>query len=192
MMPNKTIYVADADLPTFERAQELAGENLSATIVAALRRFVAAEESRASGFSEIVVKVGENSLFSQKQFNGRELAKLRLQDPHTGRATSLVVYETAKGRLALYTRTFPDWAAWGRQWSEKSEKSEKSERWRGKHGSTYSSAQDEDWDWWSSSGSVHRLDVYETTDELREHIPPELYAAVLRALSGNAIEILDI
>jgi hypothetical protein len=31
-MPNRTIYVADADLPIFEKAQELAGENLSATI----------------------------------------------------------------------------------------------------------------------------------------------------------------
>src|SRR5271166_2889169 len=105
-MPNKTIYVADADLPIFERAQELAGENLSATIVAALRRFVAAEESQADGFAEIVVKVGENSLFAQKQFTGRELAKLRLPDHHTGRTTVLVVYETAKKHLALYTRTF--------------------------------------------------------------------------------------
>ncbi len=31
-MPNKTIYVSDADLPVFQRAQELTGGNLSAAI----------------------------------------------------------------------------------------------------------------------------------------------------------------
>src|SRR5258708_38696707 len=45
VMPTKTIYVADADLPTFERAQALAGDNLSATIVQALRRFVQAHDA---------------------------------------------------------------------------------------------------------------------------------------------------
>ena len=34
-MPNKTIYVADGDLPLFDRAQELTGGNLSATITRA-------------------------------------------------------------------------------------------------------------------------------------------------------------
>ena len=34
-VPNKTIYVADTDLPLFQRAQELTGDNLSATIVRA-------------------------------------------------------------------------------------------------------------------------------------------------------------
>jgi EXLDI family protein len=187
MMPNKTIYVADADLPIFDRAQKLAGENLSATIAAALRRFVAAEESRASGYSEIVVKVGENGLFTQKQFSGRELAKLRLPDPQAPRTSVLVVYETARGRLALYTRTFDDWSTWGRKWGE-----------RHKAKNTPGGDTDWSWDWswdwssWPSQGSANRLDVYETVDELREHIPPELHAAVVRALSGNDIEILDI
>jgi EXLDI family protein len=36
------------------------------------------------------------------------------------------------------------------------------------------------------------LDVYESADELRDHIPPELHAAVVRALGGDEIEILDI
>jgi len=190
MMPNKTIYVADADLPIFERAQELAGENLSATIVAALRRFVAAEESQASGYGEVIVKVGENGLFTQKQFNGRELAKLRLPDPQTGRSTVLVVYQTAKGRLALYSRTFTDWSSWGRKWWEK----------QYKHKDSSGGHEDLSWDWdWSSDrpscptqGSVHRLDVYETVDELSVYVPPELHAAAVRALNGNEIEILDI
>ena len=187
MMPNKTIYVADADLPIFERAQELAGENLSATIVAALRRFIAAEESQASGYGEIVVKVGEHGLFTQKQFSGRELAKLRLPDPRAPRTSVLVVYETAKGRLALYTRTFDDWSAWGRRWSEKHHQAVIVPNTPG--GDTEWPSE---WSSWPSQGSANRLDVYQTVDELREHIPPELHAAVMRALSGNEIEILDI
>jgi EXLDI family protein len=190
MMPNKTIYVADADLPIFDRAQELAGENLSATIVAALRRFVAAEESQASGYGEVIVKIGENGLFTQKQFSGRELAKLRLPDPQSPRTSVLVVYETAKGRLALYTRTFDDWSAWGRKWGEKQHRA----RITPSTPNTQDGNTDWSWDWssWPSQGGVNRLDVYQTVDELREHVPPELHAAVVRALSGNDIELLDI
>jgi EXLDI family protein len=189
MMPNKTIYVADSDLPIFERAQELAGENLSATIVAALRRFVAAEETRESGFGEIVVKVGENDLFTQKQFAGRELAKLRIPDLQSGSTTLLVVYQTIKGRLALYTRTSADWSAWGRKWAEKWSKQQLN-----RHGHDVDVDWDESWGWssWNSKGSVYRLDVYESADELRDHVPPELHAAVVRALGGDKIEILDI
>ena len=57
-MPNKTIYVSDGDLPLYQRAQELAGDNLSAAISAALRRYVELEEGRREGFDEIVVRVG--------------------------------------------------------------------------------------------------------------------------------------
>ena len=39
-MPNKTIYVSDGDLPIYQRAQELAGGNLSSAITTALRRYV--------------------------------------------------------------------------------------------------------------------------------------------------------
>ena len=46
-MPNKTIYVSDGDLKLFQRAQELAGGNLSAAISKALRRFVDVEEGSA-------------------------------------------------------------------------------------------------------------------------------------------------
>jgi EXLDI family protein len=189
MMPNKTIYVADTDLPIFERAQELAGENLSATIVAALRRFVAAEETRESGFGEVVVKVGENGLFTQKQFGGRELAKLRIPDRQNGRTTLLVVYQTIKGRLALYTRTSADWSAWGQIRGEKWRKQQLN-----KHGHDADVDWDESWSWssWNSKGSVYRLDVFETSDELRDHVPAELHAAVVRALGGDEIEVLDI
>ncbi len=50
-MPNKTIYVADEDVPLFKRAAELAGGSASAAIVAALRRYLDAEEGRTEGFT---------------------------------------------------------------------------------------------------------------------------------------------
>jgi hypothetical protein len=42
MMPNKTIYVKDADLPLFEQAQELLGDSVSAMFAEFLRERVAA------------------------------------------------------------------------------------------------------------------------------------------------------
>ena len=57
-MPNKTIYVSDGDLPTYQRAQELAGGNLSAAIASALKRYVDIEEGRSEGYEEVVVRVG--------------------------------------------------------------------------------------------------------------------------------------
>ena len=57
-MPNKTIYVSDGDLRTYQRAQELAGGNLSAAISSALKRYVDVEEGRLEGFDDVVVRVG--------------------------------------------------------------------------------------------------------------------------------------
>lgn len=119
-MPNKTIYVADADLSVFERAQELAGENLSATIAQALRRFVEVEEARADGYGEIVLKVGNHGTYSNKAFLGRELAKRRDRDAETHKIVVQNVYETARHRLVLYTRILPDWYAWMSYWDDDS------------------------------------------------------------------------
>ena len=51
-VPNKTIYVSDGDLKVFQRAQELAGGNLSAAIANALRRYVDVQEGLKEGFAE--------------------------------------------------------------------------------------------------------------------------------------------
>ncbi len=91
MMPNKTIYVSDTDLPIFERAQELAGENLSSTIVQALRNFVNAHEARIAGFREIVVRVG-SGVYTRKQFRGRLLAKGHTEIPDTQAGTDETVH----------------------------------------------------------------------------------------------------
>ena len=47
---NKTIYVRDEDVATWEKAKDLAGDKLSPIIAAALRRFVAQQEAAAQGF----------------------------------------------------------------------------------------------------------------------------------------------
>ena len=65
-MPNKTIYVSDGDLSLYQRAQELAGGNLSAAISAALRRFVDQgvldwnHEISGAGAQQIVLTLAEN------------------------------------------------------------------------------------------------------------------------------------
>ncbi len=174
-MPNRTIYVADADLPIFEKAQELAGENLSATIAQALRRFVEAEEARASGYEEITVKVG-NIVHSHKRFRGRLLAKGRIRNKQETRRTVYEVYQTIKGKLALYVRSAPNWDN-PKTWS-----------W------SYKNWSHKEWSEWPNTDYEYRLEVYDTLDELKDNVPQELYEAVAQALKGepDGVEFLDI
>ena len=58
LVPNRTIYVSEDDQSLYQRAQELAGGNLSSAISAALKRYVELEDARAAGFDDITVKVG--------------------------------------------------------------------------------------------------------------------------------------
>jgi EXLDI family protein len=182
-MPNRTIYVADADLPIFEKAQKLAGDNLSAAIAQALHYFVEREEAKRSGFEEITVKVGKGRPYLTKQFRGRLLAKRRIRIQNGTRILTLVVYQTAKGRFAIYTKNTASWSDWSQssKWSRKSTG---------------------DWDWdydssnydWSSyfEDDEHRLDVYDTLDELKDKITEELYESIVKYISGEDVEILDI
>ena len=183
-MPNRTIYIADADVPLYEKAQKLAGDNLSAAIAHALRAFVEREEARQSGYQDITVKVGKGHPYIQQQFRGRVLAKRHLKMANEARILIMNVYQTARGRFAVYTRNQPNWSGW-------SKKSGKGGNW------------DRDWDWshgdkssydWSAyyEDTEMRLDVYDTLEELKENIPEELYDAITRYLRGGEVEILDI
>ena len=99
-MPNKTIYVSDADLPVYERAQELTGGNLSAAISKALRRLVEVEEGRLEGYDEITVRVGVGAGKLQR-FQG-----VLLVDWHRttsgGGEERYRVYRTRTGRFAVH------------------------------------------------------------------------------------------
>src|SRR5688572_16502984 len=100
-MPNKTIYVSDDDLKLFERAQELAGANLSSAIVRALRRFIELEEARQHGLDEITVLVGSAAVHKQKRFMGTRLARW-VQKRTKGKGIEILnVYRTAGKRFAL-------------------------------------------------------------------------------------------
>src|SRR4029078_1496986 len=54
-------YVSDGDQKLYQRAQELAGGNLSAALTSALRRYVDLEEGLREGFDDGVVRVGIGS-----------------------------------------------------------------------------------------------------------------------------------
>ena len=100
-VPNKTIYVADADLPVFERAQELTGDNLSATIVRALRRLVDIEEGRTEGFEEITVRVGTGAGRRQR-FVGVLLVEWSRSTSE--REETYRVYRSRSGKYVLHLK----------------------------------------------------------------------------------------
>ena len=189
-MPTKTIYVADADLPIFDRAQALAGDNLSATIVQALRRFVQARDPAQGTFAEIAVQVGDNGTYVTRRFYGRALARRQIRDRERSLATVQTVYETAKSHFALHTATRPDWAAWS---SNRGRHRRRDRRDLGPPGAEDQRGGWRDFDWGAfGESSAFHLDVYDTVDELRQHIPPELFNAVDDALRGPDAEFLDI
>jgi EXLDI family protein len=103
-MPNKTIYVPDEDLPVFERAQAIAGGSLSATIVQALRDYIAAQEARERGFHVVELEVGTITS-SRKRFTGRLIAEAKERGQNGDASfTKYAVYLTPKGNLAVYQR----------------------------------------------------------------------------------------
>ena len=166
MMPNKTIYVADADLALFEKAQELAGGNLSSAITNALRRYVESEEPREVG--DIVVKVGTQGAYMQKRFQGRSVGKQTIVTPDQVRMLTYHLYLTAKQNFAVSIRETPNWHR--RNWPRNPE--------------SYMG------DWWSPT---FRLEIYDSLEALQPNIPAELYAvAVSGAQSTDGIEDLDI
>jgi EXLDI family protein len=174
MMPNKTIYVADADVSLFDRAQELGGGNLSAAIVEALRRYVANEELVESG--EVVVKVGAHGAYRQQRFQGRQVGRYHASRSDQARALFYRVYLTNKGNFAVYLRDMPNWG--GRRPPGYVPGKSEGAMWEQYAG-----------DWWSPAS---RLEVYPSLAELEAHLPPELFSAVRSSVEGNGIEDLDI
>ena len=164
-MPNKTIYVADADVPTFERAQELAGGNLSATIVQALRRFVEMEEAKESGFREITIRVG-NIAPTRKRFLGRILAKGETREYNGAVTLTYKVFLTMRGKFALHIADAANVS--GTEW------------WKYK---TQHTRPDE----------IFHFEVLDAAEDLKGKVPEELYAAVLQAINNpDGVEMLDI
>jgi hypothetical protein len=74
MPVNKTLYVKDEDIQTWEKARQLAGEKLSVLITGYLKYFVALKEAEATGFERIVLKYREKEGLPRSQgFHGKWL-----------------------------------------------------------------------------------------------------------------------
>jgi EXLDI family protein len=184
IMPNKTIYVSDDDLPLFERAQEVTGDNLSSAIVRALRRFIEIEEAKSGGLDEITVLVGGPGHLRRKRFLGVRLARWLQKNPEGKGTQVLNVYRTAKGRLALHTRTITDWGySWGDPDYENDPKN-----W-GVWGKLFGGATE--WEAFKVSGQFN-LEVFEGLEEIKPHIPEDLYKIVLDVVEDSPLEDLDI
>ncbi|MFI5271500.1 MAG: EXLDI protein [Ktedonobacterales bacterium] len=170
-MPNKTIYVTEADQPLFERAQQIAGGNLSAAIAEALRRYVT-EADAGTNSDAVTVAVTEGGFTVKKRFHGQLIAQHRAETPDESRSVTYRVYRTQKGRYAVWSTNAPNWG--------------RSDWWK------HRGARAARWtpEWWQSES---RLDVYETLEDLHGNLPDELVSRVVRgANTGSDIEELDI
>lgn len=170
-MPTKTIYVSDSDLPIFDKAQQMAGGNLSSAIAQALREFVEDEEMDERGFEEVTVEVGKTSRVGsrfirearyEKRFMGKLVVSWETDDEDYPRSEAYEVYRTPKGRFALYSRNAPN--------------------------DEFDSDREED------PTSEYRLDVYDNLEAMRAGLPEELYEATVQAVTESARdgEFLDI
>ena len=173
-MPNKTIYVSDADLPVYQRAQELTGGNLSAAISTALRRLVEVEEGRLMGFAEVTVHVGPGATRLQR-FQGVLLADWN-RTVKGGTEERYRVYRTRTGRFALHL-------ARAEGYVHTAGKDGELTGWR-KHLSA-----DQQYGPVPASAT---LTVFETFAELRAAVPPQLAALVEPHTAEPEVEDLDI
>jgi EXLDI family protein len=107
-MPQKTIYVSEADLPIFDQAQALAGGNLSSTIVRALRQYVEEQLQKEENMQNFEVKVGSIAVVL-KRFIARQLTCGLLASNSSGSQPTIryTAFETKRGKIALHTHTIP-------------------------------------------------------------------------------------
>ena len=183
MVPNKTIYVADDDLPLFERAQALAGGSLSAAVANALRSFVEVREAQGAGLEEVTVGVGPAGSRRKKRFFGVRLIRWahRLQDGRKEEVFS--VYRTRGGRFAVHRQVRPNWGAMSDPawWMDV-------ENWKGLDPRGRDADGSGEW----YRGGEASLEVYESIAELEQHVPPELFARLERGGDEPPLEDLDI
>lgn len=173
MVPNKTIYVSDGDLPIYQRAQELAGGNLSAAISNALRRFVDVEEGRKEGYDEVIVRVG---LGTGRKVRFVGILVGELLDATSSRENVYRVYRSRSGKYVLYIVRGPEYTMVDAEG--------KPVGWRGHLGIGDVR--------YGSKPKEQTLEIVNTLAELKPKLPPELYDMVARSAQQPAVEDLDI
>ncbi|GAB3407319.1 EXLDI protein [Flindersiella endophytica] len=171
-MPNKTIYVADNDLELYNRAQELAGGNLSQAISQALRRYVEVREATVEGLKEITVKVGRGTLRKQKRFVGTEIARWRHKAGEDLFET-YKVYRTQKEKFAVEIL---------RSASMKTVMKGAAMDW---------ATHDDDFDPMEEAKETV-LAIYDTLENLKQNVPAELGDLVEQRITEPQVEDLDI
>ena len=172
-VPNKTIYVSDGDLPLFQRAQDLAGGNLSAAISRALRRWVDATEGLNQGFDDVTVRVGLGG-GRKVRFTGVLVGEW--MDTRSSRAERFRVYRGRTGKYVLHVERSSEY------WMVDAEG--KPAGWRG-----YLGLGDIKY---GGSPRESTLEVVATLDELQDKVPPELFEMVSRSARQPTVEELDI
>ncbi len=173
MVPNKTIYVSDGDLPLYQRAQELAGDNLSAAISAALRRYVDVEEGRKEGFDEITVRVGPGN-GRKVRFTGVLLGEWI--NTSYSRVETFRVYRGRTGKFVVHIERSPDYPMLNAEG--------KPAGWRGYLGIGEIS--------YGNVPAESTLEIVATVEELRDRIPQQLYDRIAGSAEQPAVEDLDI
>jgi EXLDI family protein len=172
-VPNKTIYVSDGDLKLYQRAQELAGGNLSAAIASALKRYVDVREGLREGYDDVVVRVGVGT-GRKVRFTAALVGEW--VDSGDKRGAHYRVWRGRGGKYVLHVERQPEW------WAVDAEG--KPAGWRGHLGIgdvRYGSAPKES-----------TLDVFEAVDDMLLVVPPELFDMVTRAARQPTVEELDI
>jgi EXLDI family protein len=172
-VPNKTIYVSDGDLKLYQRAQELAGGNLSAAIATALKRYVDVQEGLRQGFDDVVVRVGVGT-GRKVRFTGLLVGEWT--DSRTKTADHYRVWRGRTGKYVVHMERNPDF------WMVDPEG--KPAGWRGHLGIGDVR--------YGSSPKEATLEVVPTLEELLLHVPDELFDMVARSERLPAVEDLDI
>lgn len=102
-MGKRAVYVRDADEPIWEKAQQLAGESMSALILDMLRNYVQKREEVKEGMERVEIEVSvmnDNGLptggMRKVAFQGRELASTAWRD------ANITAYLTAKGKFLFF------------------------------------------------------------------------------------------
>jgi EXLDI family protein len=173
-VPNKTIYVSDGDLPIYDRAQAIAGGNLSAAISKALRRYVDVEDGRREGFEEITVRIVPGG--RKVRFSGVLIGELANSSSSSSRWEVLRVYRSRTGKFVLHTDRTAEYSALDAEG--------KPAGWRGYLGVGNIS--------YSSRPAEATLDVFDSLEELRARIPAQLYDMVAGSARQPLVEDLDI
>jgi EXLDI family protein len=177
-VPNKTIYVSEEDLALYERAQELAGGNLSAAVAKALRRFVEEEGQAQQGYRPVTVRPGAGRARRAQRFTALLLGEWRHKTSER-RVERFRVYRTAKGHFVLHLTKMPDWAAWSSP-----------DAWLGDWASRFDPRTAGTGCWWGPT--QESLTVADSLEELRETLPAEFFETLAEEAAGPAVEVLDI